>query len=165
VESAEDVIGAIERAFRGVPLGRITLHEAEAMDSYSSVDTLRAARDRDPERDWRDVPDASIRHCPAALSFLDVVSWRFYLPAYMSYGLRHFKERTNSLIDAAIYSLDAAGVRQRDQLTQERFETLDVAQVRAVCSFLRFAARNGEWCDDVIAKDALDDYWAKRDGV
>jgi hypothetical protein len=76
----------------------------------------------------------------------------------------HLTESTNSAIDAAIYSLDAAPVRQRDQVTQERFETLDVAQVRAVCSFLRFATRNGEWCDDVVAKDALDHYWAEKDG-
>ena len=50
------------------------------------------ARDLDPERDWRDVPDGSIQECPVGLAFLDSVSWRFYLPAYIRYGLRHPNE-------------------------------------------------------------------------
>jgi hypothetical protein len=166
MDSPEDVIDAIEEAFRGVPLGKITLHEAEAMDRYSFTDAdLRAAREIDPERDWRDIADTSIQECPDALAFLDPVSWSFYLPAYIRYGLRHLDEFSNSAIDSAIYSLDPTGIRQSDQRTRERFEILDVAQVRAVCSFLSFASRNGKWCDDVVAKDALDDYWTERNGV
>jgi len=166
VDSVEEVIRAIEGAFRGVPLGKLTLHEAEKMDSYGSTDAdLKAARGLDRERDWRDVPDASIRECPVALCFLDPLSWRFYLPAYMRYGLRHLKEVSNSAMSDAIYTLDPAGIRQRQPHTQERFQSLDVGQTRAVCSFLRFASRCGEWCDDSSAKEALDDYWGERVAV
>jgi hypothetical protein len=102
VDSPDDVIRAIEEAFRSVPLGKITLHEAEKMDSYGSTDAvLRAARDLDPERDWRDVPDDSLRACPDALSFLDPVSWRFYLPAYMRFGLRDLKDFPNAAMSSA----------------------------------------------------------------
>jgi len=163
VETVEKVIREIEAAFREVPLGTITLHAAELMDRYSATEAdRRSARDLDQERDWRDVPDASIRECPNALSFLDPVSWRFYLPAYIRYGLRHL---TASCVDAAIYSLDPAGIRQHEPATEERFRTLDSGQARAICAFLAFASQSGEWCDDTFAKEALDDYWRERGGV
>jgi hypothetical protein len=87
-KSADDVIKEIEAAFLGVPIGQLTLHEADLMDSYATDAELRAARERDPERDWRDVPDASLKVCSYALSYLDPLSWRFYLPALMRYALR-----------------------------------------------------------------------------
>ena len=162
MESVDRVIREIEDAFRGAPLGSVTLHEAEVMDAYGTEAERGAARDLDRERDWRDVPDASIRECPAALSFLDPLSWRFYLPAYIRYGLLHPTEGT---VDSAIYALAPAGIRQPERTTEERFNTLDDGQVRAVCSFLLFAAAHGEWCDDVVAKEALDDYWSGRGGA
>jgi hypothetical protein len=67
--------------------------------------------------------------------------------------------------DAAIYTLDPAGIRQREADTEERFGTLNAAQVRAACSFLLFASENGESCDGVSAKEALEDYWSKAGGV
>jgi hypothetical protein len=163
VQPVEQVIGEVEEAFRGVPLGKRTLHEAELLDRYSSTEVeLRAARELDPERDWRDVPDAAIRECPVALSFLDPESWRFYLPAYIRYGLRHPTEGT---VDDAIFHLDPAGIRQRERITEERYGILDARQVRAVCSFLLFASQNGDWCAADSAKEALDDYWRERAGV
>jgi hypothetical protein len=158
----ETVIKEIEEAFRGVPLGNITLHEAEVMDGYGTAQERAAARARDTERDWSNVPDASIRECPAALSYVDPVSWRFYWPAYARYELRH---PADLVVDSAVYALGAAGVRQREEVTEERFGTLNAAQVRAVCSFLEFASQNGDWYDDVFAKEALDDYWRERRGV
>jgi hypothetical protein len=90
------------------------------------------------------------------LGFLDPVSWRFYLPAYIRYGLRHRDP------DTSIYALGPAGIRQHQRTTEERFDALDLGQVRAVCAFLAFASQNGEWCDDTFAREALDDYWRAR---
>jgi hypothetical protein len=162
MESVEHVINEIEKAFRGVALGKLTLHEAELLDSYSSDGERMRARELDCERDWRDVPDGAIQECPEALSFLDPVSWRFYLPAYIRYGLRH---PDGGAVDTAIYSLDPAGIRQRSAWTEERFATLSASQVRAVCLFLRFASQHGELCDHSVATEALNDYWRKREGA
>jgi hypothetical protein len=165
VESADDVIRTIEEAFRGVPLGTLTLHEAELLDRYSSTDAERsAARKLDPERDWRAVPDASIQECGDALSFLDTTSWRFYLPAFMRCGLRHITDMDNSALGNAVFTLDPAGIRQHERRQEERFQILDATQVRAVCAFLRFASLNGD-PDDTSAREALDDYWDERGGV
>ena len=161
MKSVDDVIREIEDAFLGVPLGQLTLHEADLMDSYGATEAQRkAARDRDPERDWRAVPDASLRECDYALSYLDPVSWRFYLPAFMRCGLRDSSGSAH-----VIYSLDPAGIRQRERSTEERFHSLNDSQVQAVCAFLRFASENGESYDDVAAGEALDDYWRERGGV
>lgn len=163
MQPVEQVIREVEEAFRGVSLGKLTLHEAELLDNCGSTEGERSAvRDLDRERDWRDVPDKAIRECSVALSFLDAESWRFYLPAYIRYGLRHPNEGT---VDSAIYSLDPAGIRQHERRTEERFATFNSGQVRAVCAFLLFACQNGDWCDDVVARDALDDYWKGRGGV
>jgi hypothetical protein len=144
-----------------VSVGQLTLHEADLMDSYSATDAQRsAARDRDPEGDWRDVPDASLRECDYALSYLDPVSWRFYLPAFMRYQLRDSSKAAD-----VIHTFDAAGIRQQERGIQDRFNSLDQAQVRAVCTFLRFASENGESYDAHGAKEALDDYWESRGGV
>ena len=86
----------------------------------------------------------------------------FYLPAYIRYGLRH---RDKGTIDSAIYALDPAGIRQHERITEERFGILNARQVRAVCSFLLFASQSDHWCDHVVAKEALDDYWRERGGV
>jgi len=165
MEAVETVIAAIEAAFGSVARGAVTLHEAEVMDDYGTDAELRAARTCDPEVDWRDVPDSSIRECPAALSFLDPVSWRFYLPAYMRFGLRHLEDSRSSTIDDAIYSLDPGGSPRLDEFKLERFRTLNVAQADAVRRFLVFAVENGGHCDEVVARDALNAYWDRTMGA
>ena len=158
MESVESIIAAIEEAFAGVARGSVTLHEAEIIDDYGTAAERLHARARDPEVNWPDVPDSSIQECPAALSFVDPVSWRFYLPAYMRFGLRHLREPRNSAIDHAIYSLTGGGP-QLGEFQAERFQTLSEAQARAVRRFLAFASENGQYCDDSVAREALEAYW------
>ncbi|HEX3906219.1 MAG TPA: DUF6714 family protein [Polyangia bacterium] len=152
MDSAEAIVRVIETAFAGVAPGRITLHEAEAMDLYGSDVERREARRHDPEDDWRNVPGPSIEACPSALSYLDPEGWRFYLPAYLRLGLRHFGQPRNAAIDQAIYSLDAPA--------PERARTLNPAQARAVRQFLAFAAAHDDHCDAAVAGRALDAHWA-----
>jgi hypothetical protein len=164
MDSAENIITAIEEAFAGVVRGAVTLHEAEVIDDYGTDAERLHARTYDPEVNWRDVPDSSIEECPGALSFVDPVSWRFYLPAYMRFGLRHLRDSRNSAIDHAIYSLDGGGNPQLDEFKAERFRTLNEAQARAVSRFLIFASENGDHCDDRVARDALEAYWDRDSG-
>ncbi|HLK90980.1 MAG TPA: DUF6714 family protein [Polyangia bacterium] len=160
MEPVENIIRAIEEAFGGVCRGAVTLHEAEVIDDYGTESERQRARKLDREDDWREVPDVSIAACPNALSFLDPVSWRFYLPAYMRFALRHLEDSRSGAIDHAIYSLDKGEVRDIADWKLERFGTLDAAQARAVQRFLAFAAENDDFCDGHAAKTALDAYWA-----
>jgi uncharacterized protein DUF6714 len=159
--SAAAVLRDIEEAFAGVPPGRITIHEAEAIDLRAPADERAAERRRDPEQDWLEVPDASIGECQDALAFLDPAGWRFYIPAYMRWSIRHLGDGGSSMVpDHTIYSLALspdAGLRAH-QL--ERFRTLDVRQSRAVCRFLRLMAATEE-VDCLVAGEALASHWAR----
>ena len=161
-ESVEDIVRAIEAAFAGVPRGRITLHEAEAIDGYETAEERQEARELDPEQDWRAVPGVSIEECPDALSFLDPEGWRFYLPAYMRWALQHLKDSHSTAIDQTIYALDCGDSPPSSvERSMERFRTLTRAQTQAVHRFLSFAADNDDTCDAVVAQQALDRYWSR----
>ncbi len=69
-----DLVSAVEEAFASVSRGVVTLHDAEVIDLYGTDAERRNAETRDPEHDWRNVPDSSIEECPDALSFLDPAS-------------------------------------------------------------------------------------------
>jgi hypothetical protein len=160
LEPVEHIIQSIEQAFAGVRRGSITLHEAEVLDSYGTDAERQDARTLDTEEDWRQVPDSSIRECPTALSFVDPESWRFYLPAYMRFGLRFLANPNNGAIDHAIYALDKGSTPYLFDHQLERFRTLNLEQARAVQKFLAFASENEDVCDSQIARNALEAYWS-----
>jgi hypothetical protein len=164
VTDTESIITAMERAFTALSRGIVTLHEAEVIDHYGTDAERRKARTRDTEKDWRDVPDASIEECPNALPHLDPVSWRFYLPAFMRFGLRTMRSPRSS-IDRAIYSLALGDDRELNDYQRERFKTLDSGQAHVVHRFLEFAARNDAHCDGHIARQAVEKYWSRASGV
>ena len=164
LERVDNIIQSIEQAFAGVPRGSITLHEAEVLDSYGTDAERQDARSLDTEDDWRQVPDSSIEECPVALSFVDPESWRFYLPAYMRFGLKFLTDRNNGAIDHAIYSLDKGENPNLTDYKLERFRTLNVEQARAVQEFLAFACENEDFCDGRIARNALEAYWSDAAG-
>ncbi len=155
------VLRAIEEAFADVPPGRITIHEAEAIDRYASEAERAAERGRDAERDWREVPDESIGECPDALAFLDPEGWRFYLPAYMRWSIRHLGDGGASMVpDHTIYSLALSPAAHLRAHQLARFRTLDPGQARAVCRFLRLMAA-AEEVDGLVAGEALASHWAR----
>src|SRR6185437_7671477 len=76
----------IEAAFLDVERDEdCTLHQAQLIDDAIrreiSLVEWQAAKDKDPETDWRRVPEAYPDECDAALSHATPQSWRFYLPA------------------------------------------------------------------------------------
>lgn len=76
----------------------VTLHETEVIDMYGSKAQRRTARKKDTDQRWWDVRDEWIESFGGAggLSFFDDAGFRYYLPAYMSYFLRH-REEPNGL--------------------------------------------------------------------
>lgn len=152
------LLEAIRAAFAGVRRGAITIHEAEVIDSYGGATEREAARELDTEDTWEGVPNEVIPECQDALRHLDPESWRFYLPAYMTWAVKHFRHNQSIVSDFTIYACalsDDDEVRAR-QL--ERFKALSEEQAGAVCRFLRFMAANGDFADDVVAEQALEQY-------
>jgi hypothetical protein len=165
-----EIIEEIRSAFAGVPRGATTIHEAEVMDVYGTDAQRQEARRIDTEEQWDEIHPGSIADCTAALSYLDPEAWRFYLPAYMTWTLRHFHlgaayGGATTVPDHTIYSLDLSGhdpgVREHKM---ERFRLLDEAQSRAVCRFLYLMAEHDDRVDADAAIEALAAYWHRFEG-
>ena len=155
-----EIIADITAAFSDVRRGSTTLHEADVIDSCGSDAQRRAARSRDTESRWQDVPDADIESHSSALSFLCPESFRYYLAAYMVWSLRHYRTSDSASSDFTIYALTPNTNKQRDKSKLSRFALFSPRQTMAVRRFLEFMIEHGDGCaDDTAAKLALDAYW------
>ena len=136
------LVAEITAAFDGVSReDGTTLHEAEAIDDWKSAKERRAARHLDLEARWQDVPDDDIFACCSALSFLNEKGFRYYIPAFMVYGLRRWGDDWNGILNSCEYHLlhdypkslrksEPAAIAGKYQFTD--------AQSKAVARFLRF---------------------------
>jgi hypothetical protein len=149
----------IRSAFSGVRReGGVSLHEADVIDGYGSRQERNAARKLDTDRVWWDVPEADIERYDWILSFLDPIGFRYYLPAYMAWTLKHYEHSNSMSVDSTIYALDYSdGLREH---YMERYTLLNREQSEAVCAFLRFMAEEAAgMADEDVARRALERYW------
>ena len=77
--SKEKLAAQIRNAFSGVTLGDgITLHEATAIDDYASEAARKAARLKDADTHWSEVPDEHIAANYSVFSFFDIKGHIYY---------------------------------------------------------------------------------------
>ena len=154
------LVAEISAAFDGVPReGGTTLHEAEAMDDRKPPEEQRAARRLDPETKWQEVPDADIFACCAALSFLNEKGFRYYIPAFMLYGLRHWGDDWNGILNSCEYHLlhdYPKSLRQSDPASIAGKYRFTDAQSKAVARFLRFIIDSDETKADRATVEAVE---------
>ena len=166
-----NVMTLINRAFVGTKRDEeCTLHQAQLADQSMSRDITdeerRAARDRDSQLDWREVPGVYLDECDAALSQLSPQGWHFYLPAYLRRALELLEADLLSswLPGSVIFHLTfAPASKGLDWYRLERFKQLSAEQERAVGAFLEFVVTNAGNGDPSYAKDAaraLKRYWS-----
>lgn len=149
------VIAEIRTAFEAVRLGDgVTLHQARALDDYAGAEAAAAARANDTETFWWDVPDEKLRYFDDVLNFLDEKGWVFYIPAFLTWVLRHLDDeddRHSGLKSMTIYSIT---------MQPEHSRLLDAAQARSVCRFLQFLAQHEEgWREEAL--EALEQCWGR----
>lgn len=154
------LVADISAAFDGVSReGATTLHEAEALDDWKSPEEQRSARRLDPEAKWQDVPDADIFACCSALSFLNEQGFRYYIPAFMLYSLRHWGDDWNGILNACEYHLlhdYPKSLRQSDPASIAGKYRFTEAQSRAVARFLRFIIDTDEAKADRATVEAVE---------
>ncbi len=158
---AQTVVDAIETAFHGVNRGEITLNEAEVIDNYGSAAERAAARARDTEARWQEVPDAHVANAAAALCHVDPVSWRYYVPRYMVWSLQNFRTSVSMSSDATIYTFDLVDEANLAVHARTRFAQLDAAQSAAVARYLRYMSGNDDFADARVAAEALRKHWGR----
>jgi hypothetical protein len=143
------VIELIDRAFGDAPRPDDSdLLHPKSMDDHD-IERLYGIRH------WRDVPEAIVEQEYAALFFLSPAGFRHFLPAYMSYALRH--PRTDqAVVGSTIFALRPATDDLRD-FTLSKFTLFDAAQRAAVVGFLEAMSKFDD-LGDVTVVEALA-YW------
>jgi len=124
---------------------------------------LELAKSLDSDVHLSQITDAHLEGCSKGLYGADAESWRYFVPAFMIWTLRHFKTNDAFLSDQTIYTFDPS---DRDsslkQWALERYRGLSPSQCKAVCRFLMYMAQNGNYADEVVANQALAKYWFER---
>ena len=96
--TSDQLIRDLELAFEGLERGNAsTLHEAVAFEGTDHGTPEERARVRacDPETRWQDIPDSSLMECIDRWAW-DEEGFRFHLPAYMRWHLRHPRRKAVS---------------------------------------------------------------------
>lgn len=93
----DEAVAGLEAAFAGVP--RPSNSELLHPQCYDDNDIA----DLYAYQDWRSVPDDVIENDYAALSFLSAAGYRFFIPAYLRFALRHPTSGT-AVVDSTIWS-------------------------------------------------------------
>ena len=156
------VIEQIADAFAGVERGDgVSLHEADVIDDHGSAAERAAARRKDTDTHWQDVPGPDIERYNWILSFLDAKGFRYYAPAYMAWTIRNMDTSDSMSTDSTIYSFCFLDSTFREYHLQ-RWSLFDAAQRGAIYAFLHFMAYHSHGrADENTARDALADYWGR----
>jgi hypothetical protein len=140
--------------------GGVSLHEADVIDDYGSMKERVAARKLDTDCVWRDVPESDIERYFWILSFLDPIGFRYYMPAYMTWTLKHYEHSGSISVDRTIYALDFSDDLR--EFAMERYTLMNQEQSEAICAFLRFMEEcMSEDSDFNVAHQALERYWGQ----
>lgn len=158
-EIRQRIIAEIERAFTDVRRGNgITLHQARALDDYRDEIEQAQARRKDTDARWQDIPDTRIEKLADTLAFLDPEGFRYYIPAFMIWALRHYETSDSFAGDAAAYIF---GVNPLAEDNMDRFRLFTPRQTAAIAHFLEYFAycADSNHTDNETAQKALDAYW------
>lgn len=141
--------------------------KAVVIDDRGSRQERNEARKLDMDRFWWDVPAVDIERHDWILSFLDPIGFHYYLPAYMTWTLKHYEHSDSNSVNSTIYALDylnnGDGLRG---FAMERYTRMNQEQSRAICAFLRFMAEcTLGMADEVVAHRAMEMYWGRYCGV
>jgi hypothetical protein len=143
------VVELIERAFGDAPRPKDSeLLHPKSMDPHD-IEQLYGI----PH--WRDVPEMVIEHEYAALFFLGPAGFRHFLPAYMSYALRH-PVTDQMVVESTVFALRPATDDLRE-FTLSKFTLFDDPQRAAVVAFLEAMATFDAFGDATLAEALA--YW------
>jgi hypothetical protein len=161
------LIDEITAAFDGVSReDGTTMHQAVAIDDDKSPEEELAARRLDQERRWQDVPDDDINACCQAMTFMDEKGFRYYLPAFMIYGLKYSPYYSYPL-SSCVYDLlyeSGKSLRKSEPASIAAKYQLTDAQCSAAARFLRFIIDFGLKGQNAATVQAVEK-WEKFTGM
>ncbi|CAB9509518.1 expressed unknown protein [Seminavis robusta] len=144
----EALIAQIQEAFKGVQLedDGTSLQQTELLDAGRDPSDLEGLP-TDERDDWTAILDRTLEDFGVVFSFTDKKGYKFYLPAYMIWTIRHHpsteyleKRATQALnVDAAIYALNPDTYQFESVSFVKWFSTL---QIQAIIKFLEYSTRH-----------------------
>jgi len=164
-----DVIRAIERAFDGIgrpktSLRQFRLTDQKGMSGFISDEEWEDAGKNRIDSKWQDIPDDEIEECHVVLAHMEAEEFRYYLPAYMRYGIKHHTTPLwkSDVLGSTVFAVYPSS---RDPHLREyvlsQLSLLNSAQRSSVVQFLQFVADYVEDARRPDAQVALDRYWKK----
>jgi hypothetical protein len=100
---ADSLLQLIQTAFHNVPRGPLSMHQAH-IAKWADEDQLTLAGAQDGDTRWTEISDATIEEARNALYGADAISWRYFLPAYLRWTIRHFRTNASFICDQTIYA-------------------------------------------------------------
>ncbi|QDU33137.1 hypothetical protein KS4_11820 [Poriferisphaera corsica] len=151
------LIDQIRQEFKHILLGDgISLHQTDVVDDYLQDDEelMAKAKANDTDTRWWDVSIENIEKQNWGWPFFDIKGYRYYLPAFMTYYLKHaHRHDSDNAIDSMMYILDS------DDYYQSYHATFNELQSRCIAMFLWQYCELNNWQDCDQAKNALVNYW------
>ena len=163
--TSEQLIWDIEAAFATVSRGTgATLHEAAAFEGtdYASAEERACVRALDTETRWQDIPDSALEECADGFAF-EEEGFRYHLPAYMRWHLRH-PEGLGPFRGVVLFALLSVwGHRDKERLRGEQsFDRFTLKQRHVVARFVELMAlESGDADLRYLAEQAWQSYWHK----
>lgn len=155
LQSIDKTIHIIRDAFKLVELGDgLTIHEAD-LEGHDYDGQGEAARAKDPETNWMDIPDWKLERINVLSYAFDVVGWRFHLPAYMVWTLKNWRTSNSPTSQGVMFGLE---LTDKSEYQLERFRSLTEEQSKSVLAFLEHF-ENYSGLDDASA--AISSYWGR----
>jgi hypothetical protein len=161
-----ELIKFIKKVFDGVPQPEeITLLVADAHDGYD-YDLNKEHDKLDFIGRWQDIPIEHIKKFQSALSFLEKVGMRFYLPAYMVWYLEYF-DTDEVWSDSVLYALDNhPNDTKLSKYHEERFSLFSSEQLKACALFVKFCSNDkADITDAYFAQEKYEQYWKQFDEI
>ena len=159
-ESLDSLIAAIAMAFDGVSReGGISLHETGVIDNYGSDEERVNARLLDTESQWQDLQEDDRFRLMNNYMFLDPIGFRYYLPAFLIFNLKYFRDNILWNHDAMIFAFS-----ERCPDADGKVSLLNPVQRKVIARFLEHFVLfdpDGDFAYTDLARQGLSNGWER----
>lgn len=159
-KAVKDLTKEINLEFREVDRsGGISLHQAEVLNDRGTDEEYSLALSLDTDKHWSEIDNATIEKHPDILFFLDPLGFKYYLPAYIKYGLADIE--INNRVSDMLYSITDLLLIDctKEENTNYRTSLFTEEQKKVISHFLMLIILVGNYIDIKAALNALNKYW------
>lgn len=156
----DELLALIRAAFDDVELeDGVSVSQAYAIDNYEDTDTQRRARATDTYTHWTEVDIPGTDSGGSALSFMDQKGFRFHIPAYMTFTLRHRHQEFGGFIDSNAHATTEFTLSGYDNPQGPNWSLLTPQQLSCCAAFLAFQAATAGIILEDNPIEYLEKYW------